>query len=98
MRGWPDRQTALIGLLLLDEAHYRCGLGSAAYRLLEERIRLWPEIERVRAAVVRTNAEVLPFWERLGFAETGEVKPYRYDQLISEVIIVGRPLAAGPRE
>jgi ribosomal protein S18 acetylase RimI-like enzyme len=35
-------------------------------------------------AVVDTNAaEAQGFWERQGFEQTGEVKPYRYDKLES---------------
>ena len=44
--------------------------------------------KRVRIGVVRTNEDVLPFWTGLGFTPTGEVKPYRYGPVVSEVLIL----------
>jgi hypothetical protein len=52
----------------------------------------WPGIQSVRLSVIRTNEQVLPFWKKMGFVETGEVKPYRYAQLTSEVIILEKRL------
>jgi RimJ/RimL family protein N-acetyltransferase len=92
IRGWPSADTAHVGLFLIDEAHTRQGLGQAAFEALEAEVREWPGITSLRAAVVATNAEVLPFWQRMGFAETGEVKPYRHDQLVSESIILAKKL------
>jgi hypothetical protein len=43
--------------------------------------------------VVRTNDQVLSFWRRMGFAETGEVRPWRYDKLRSEAILMDKPLS-----
>jgi hypothetical protein len=42
--------------------------------------------------VVRTNDQVLGFWRRLGFTETGEVRPWRYDKLESEAILMDKPV------
>jgi GNAT superfamily N-acetyltransferase len=92
IRGWPTFSTAHIGLLLLDETHQGQGLGRSAYQLVEEKVRHWPEIDTLRTSVVRSNTEVLPFWRRMGFAETGEVQPYRHDTLVSETIILAKPL------
>jgi len=41
-------------------------------------------VHRWRISVVRTNDDVLPFWHRMGYAATGEIKPYRYDHIRSE--------------
>jgi ribosomal protein S18 acetylase RimI-like enzyme len=46
----------------------------------------------VRAAVVQTNIQVLSFWQRCGFRDTGERKPYKYDKLVSSAIILDRPV------
>jgi RimJ/RimL family protein N-acetyltransferase len=92
IRGWPNSHTALIGLFLIDEAHARQGLGRAAYAALEVAICQWPSIRVVRAAVVATNAAVLPFWRQMGLAETGEVKPYQYDKVRSQCIILSKTL------
>jgi hypothetical protein len=42
--------------------------------------------------VVRVNAEVIPFWESLGFQATGEVKPYRYASILSEHLLFEKVL------
>jgi ribosomal protein S18 acetylase RimI-like enzyme len=40
--------------------------------------------------VIRTNDQVLGFWRRMGFTETGEVRPWRYDtQLRMAAVRVG---------
>lgn len=88
IRGWPDPTTALLGLLLIAEPHQGRGLGRAAYEAVEAEIRGWPEIDRVRVAVVETNADTLPFWSRMGFTETGKTRPYAYDKLRSRSIIL----------
>jgi GNAT superfamily N-acetyltransferase len=87
IRGWPRTDTAHIGLLLVAERHQRRGYGLAAYDAIEQEAHGWGA-KRMRIGVVRTNEEVLPFWEKLGFAPTGEVKPYRYGPVVSEVLIL----------
>jgi hypothetical protein len=43
--------------------------------------------------VVRTNDEVVGFWRGMGFADTGEVRPWRYDKLRSEATLMDKPLS-----
>jgi len=92
IRGWPTSSTAQIGLLLLDETHHGHGLGRSTYHLVEAKVRSWPEIDTLRISVVRSNTDVLPFWRRMGFTETGEVQPYVHDTLVSESIILAKLL------
>ena len=92
IRGYPDAQSVLIGLLLIGEPLQRRGIGSAAFRRIEATAKHWGECRRIRVGVVRTNAAVLPFWHRLGFRETGELKPYRYAGVQSETIVLQKPL------
>lgn len=91
IRAYPAPGSAWLGLLLIAEPFQRQGVGAAAYGLLEEQIRTWP-VARIRLGVVRTNDEVLPFWRKQGFVETGEVKPYRCDKVISETVILQKVL------
>ena len=49
----------------------------------------------MRIGVVRSNDIVLPFWSRLGFVETGEIKPYRYANLESETVVMEKPRIEG---
>ncbi len=92
IRGWPASDTALLGVLLLDGAHQGRGVGTSGYQQIEAKVRQWPEIDVMRVAVVHSDAAVLPFWRQVGFAETGEIKPYVYDTLTSESIILAKPL------
>ncbi len=92
IRGWPTPTTALIGLLLLDEAHRGTGLGRSTYDLVEAKVQRWPEVDTLRISVVRCNDAVLPFWRRMGFIETGEVQPYVCDKIVSESIILTKQL------
>jgi uncharacterized protein len=95
IRGYPDEHTAHLGLLLLAEPYQGRGFGAAAYRAIEDYIRHWgPNWERLRIGVVRTNEEVLPFWTKLGFVRTGEVKPYRYSNVTSETLVLSKALYA----
>jgi GNAT superfamily N-acetyltransferase len=92
IRNWPTSSTALIGLLLLDEPHQGHGHGQSAYHLVEEKVRSWPEIDTLRIAVARSNADVLPFWRRMGFTETGEVQSSGRDTPALDPIILTKPL------
>ena len=77
---YPDDETLYIGLLQVDLARQGQGIGAAACRALEDEVRArWPWVRRLRLSVVRTNDQVLGFWHRMGFTETGEVRPWRYD-------------------
>jgi GNAT superfamily N-acetyltransferase len=96
IRGYPDPATAMLGLLLVSERYRREGIGSRAYALLERYIRDWRACDRVRIGVVRSNAEVIPFWTRLGFEPTGEVKPYRYGSVASEIVVFQKSLLGTP--
>ena len=92
IKAYPRPDTVLLGLLLIAEPFQGQGIGSAAYRAIEDVIRGWNTCAQIRLGVVRTNAEVLPFWTQLGFIETGESKPYRYGPIVSETIILVKSL------
>jgi len=94
IRGYPSRERAIIGLLLLAEAWQRRGLGRAFAALLEQKIASWPEIKRLRIGVVASNEGALAFWRKLGYSETGEVRP-AHSGFVREVIVLEKPLAPG---
>jgi ribosomal protein S18 acetylase RimI-like enzyme len=91
---YPDPETVYIGLLQIDHARQGQGIGTAAYQALErDLLPRWPWARRLRLSVVRTNEQVLGFWRRLGFTETGEVRPWRYDKVESESILMDKRLS-----
>lgn len=100
IRGYPDPSYAFVGLLLVRWELQGTGVGRKVWQQVEELVADWQGVERFRLAVVETNARMaLGFWQAMGFAETGERKPYRYDQLESTAIMmekrVCRPLVTG---
>jgi len=92
LRSWPDPRTVHVGLLLVHRGLEGRGVGRRTHELLVERASRWPGLDRLRLAVVQTNAEVEGFWRALGYTPTGEAKPYRYAALQSEARIFTRPL------
>jgi GNAT superfamily N-acetyltransferase len=88
---WVDDQ--LVGLLQIDHDRQGQGIGAAARQALDREVAArWPWARRLRLSVVRTNDQVLGFWRRMGFTETGEVRPWRYHKLESEVLLMDRPV------
>lgn len=92
LRGYPDPSAAFLGLLLIAENRQRLGLGSKAYRELEAVARGW-EVARMRLAVVEANARAFGFWERQGFARTGETHPYHRGWVQSTAIVMQKRLS-----
>lgn len=93
IRGYPDSRTAWLGLLLISEKHQRRGFGAQAHELVENVIHGWETCDRIRVAAVKTNEDVIPFFERLGYRATGEITPYRYGSIESERLTYEKPLA-----
>jgi RimJ/RimL family protein N-acetyltransferase len=75
IRGYPTADKAVIGLLLLAESWQQYGFGRAFAALVEQAIADWSAITRLRIGVALANPRALRFWQRLGYIETGEVKP-----------------------
>ena len=96
IRGYPVRESAVIGLLLVAEDWQRRGIGRAFAALVESRIASWPEIVRFRIGVVASNRRALAFWRKLGYRETGEIKTN--PDFLREVIVLEKPVQREPRE
>lgn len=92
IRGWPQPDTALIGLLQVHADKKGAGIGRTVHALLLDRLPSWPEITQLRAAIVETNAaHAEPFWSAMGYARAGAPKPYRTGDLDTTVTIWTRP-------
>ncbi len=94
IRGWNAPDKAIIGLLLLAEGWQRRGIGRAFAALVEQAILAWPEIATLRIGVVASNPDALAFWRRLGYLETGEVRPAT-GPFVAEIVVLEKPLARG---
>ena len=83
----------MLGLLIIREDYQGRGIGKQAYEEIEKFIRTsWPEITVVRIGVIATNEPAFPFWRGRGFKENGQRKPYRENEIISENVILEKPL------
>lgn len=91
VRDFPHLSTAFIGLLAVMEQHQRRGLGRAAFMAIEQFARRELIASKLRLAVVAANP-VFEFWLKMGFHETGEVKPYFGVHVASTVHLLEKPL------
>ena len=91
LRRWNAPNKAIIGLLVFDPQWRGRGYGRVAVEHIEALAQTWPAIDQLRIAVVRTNSDVLGFWRKVGFVETGEIKP-KYGPYIDDIVILEKPL------
>ena len=94
IRGYPDRKTAMLGLLLLSEKVHGRGIGKAAYQAIETLISRWAGVETVRIGIVSTNDQVIPFWEKMGFKDTGVRKPYHHDKVDGDTVVFEKKIVS----
>lgn len=90
--GFPTKEKAHIGLLLISESYQSQGLGKSAYQNLEHYLRTFSSISKIRLAVVVTNKKVLKYWENMGFTLTGEIRPHSNKLINSESLIMEKEL------
>jgi ribosomal protein S18 acetylase RimI-like enzyme len=86
--GYPIKEKAYIGLLLISEKYQKQGLGLRIYSEIENYLGQFSTIKTVRLSVVESNGNVLKFWEKLGFTKTGEIKPYENKAVRSNAILL----------
>lgn len=69
--GYPDGETAYIGLFMLDKTRQGAGEGS---RLAREIFRFFKESGylKVKLGVIEGSEKAAAFWKKNGFAFTGE--------------------------
>ena len=73
----------------MSRLHKPIGNPAAAAR------RPWPEIDCLRLGVVVSNTAALAFWRKLGYRETGEVKPPQ-PGIVAELQVFEKPLRRSP--
>lgn len=93
VRGWPQADTLMLGLLLVAPEWRDRGVGAA---VLEGMADAWRAagMRRIRVGVVRRNARALAFYSRLGFTEAERVVR-RLGTADREIVVLVRKLAAG---
>lgn len=69
--GWPRAEVTNLGLLQIAAQYHGRGFGRVFHDMLRAE---FPGAYRL--TVVDSNAQVIPFWERLGYGRTGEIKQW----------------------
>ena len=91
IRGWPTLNQCHIGLLLLAEKYQGQGYGKHTFTELRSCFIEWPEIKKLRIAVVESNQKAFPFWHGMGFRETGvRIKSPTF---VADLVILELPFA-----
>ena len=88
---FPRPSVAFIGLLAIVERFQRRGLGRDTLQAVEDFARRELGAKRPRLAVVATNP-VEGFWTKMGFAATGEERPYAGERLSSTAHLMEKAL------
>jgi len=91
IQDFPARSTAFIGLLAIVESHQRRGLGRHALQAIELLARHKLAASELKLAVVASNP-VLGFWHKMGFHETGEVRPHTRERVTSTALLLKKTL------
>ena len=92
IRAYPDARHAHIGLLLLAERHQGRGIGAQVVDRIATLASTWTGCTHLRLGVLRSNVRATAFWTRRGFVATGEVAPWRHGRVVSESVVMTRPL------
>lgn len=94
LHGWPRPDVAHIGLLIVRDEERGRGIGRRMHEEVLELARSWGDVRTLRIGIVAANAAAAgPFWERLGYAPTGEAVAYASGSVVSTTEIHQRPLA-----
>ena len=91
LRRWNAPNKAMIGLLVFAPEWRRGGRGCAALAHIETLARTWPGIDRLRVGVIGNNTDALTFWRKVGFIDTGEVKP-KYGPYLEDILILEKSI------
>ena len=91
LRRWNAPNKAMIGLLVFAPQWRGGGRGRVAGGQIEALARTWPGIDRLRVGVIAANLRALGFWRKIGFIDTGEIKP-KYGTFVDDIIILEKPI------
>ncbi|UYQ76492.1 GNAT family N-acetyltransferase [Glutamicibacter sp. JL.03c] len=94
--GWPEPETAHIGLLMTDSERVGEGLGRRLHESIVTELRGAEGLCCLRLAIVDANADVAePFWKKMGYQPTSQVAPHRQGTVESASRIWRRQLGCG---
>lgn len=91
VRGYPDKYTWWIGLMMLAPEYRSRGLGSSFYRTFE----IWlfaKNIRQISLCVIKANQTGLKFWQKLGFKNFRQTLKY-YGNKTHIVYVLSKAIA-----
>ncbi len=91
--GYPNDETAFLGLLLLDENYQKRHLGTDCFSLLLNFINSFNQIKCIQIGVVENNP-VEGFWKKMGFERNGRSRPYKGKSIESTVFVMEKYICA----
>jgi len=91
LQNYPSSNIMFLGLLLVDEKSRKMGLGRKLFEYAEKHICELNTFNKIRLGVFE-NSNVVPFWEKLGFQLTGEMKPIRDEHINGNALIMEKVL------
>ncbi len=71
--------TAYLGMLSIDPAKQAAGLGRALLKAAEDAASAVFGARRIEMTVIRQREELIAYYERRGYARTGEERPFPLD-------------------
>jgi RimJ/RimL family protein N-acetyltransferase len=89
---WPAEGVATIGMVMVTEPYQRQGVGGQAWALLAPWLAATAGIVTARLAIEQFNIPALKFWERMGFALTGESDRIRSGEQLVRLLYLEKPL------
>lgn len=90
--GYPEKEEAFLGLLLLNQKFYGQGLGRRSYALVE-RFASERGAKTLQLGVNDTNEVGMKFWTKLGFKPNGRTRPNEGLKVTSTVHVLEKALS-----
>jgi len=89
---WPEQGTVYVGMVMVAEPFQRQGVASSAWALLEEWLAGQAGISLVRLTVEQFNPGALHFFQKIGFAMTGESRRTKSGQRLVRLLVMEKEL------
>jgi len=89
---WPQPGTVYVGMVMVAEPFQRQGAASAAWRLLEEWLAGQAGVSLARLTVEQFNPGALRFFQRVGFALTGESRRTKSGKRLVRLLVMEKEL------
>lgn len=92
IRAYPNAEVAEVGIVLVHPRKRRQGFGRTLLREIESTAAEWPGIKCLRSELPTFLEGSVEFAMALGFAPTGEKRPYTYQHVHGEQIALQKLL------